>query len=220
MTILSSTSATVYFDNCLVGAVVKGDHPAHLPALSALLRHHELGKICAAASTEVLGPTSSFASKWRMCSMDVAQTDGEPLPELGEMAGDPGAYTQRVMAFIASLGIALEYADDLDGADGISKKGQIVIRSGQTPATAFSVLVHELAHSLLHQGPIRPGTKTARELEAEAVAFTVCSGIGLETGSVSADYIGLYNGDADLLTQSLDAIQRTASQILQAISPG
>ena len=59
-----------------------------------------------------------------------------------------------------------------------------------------------------------------RELEAEAVAFTVCSGIGLETGTASADYIGLYNGDADLLAQSLDAIQRTASQILEAISPG
>jgi hypothetical protein len=30
--------------------------------------------------------------------------------------------------------------------------------------------------------------------------------------------VGLYNGDADLLAQSLDAIQRTASQILQTIS--
>ena len=151
---------------------------------------------------------------------DYSQTDGTALPELGEMAGDPGAYTQRVVAFIASLGIALDYADDLDGADGVSKKGQIVIRSGLTPATEFSVLVHELAHELIHQGATRPGAKTVRELEAEAVAFTVCTGIGLETGTASADYIGLYNGDADLLAQSLDAIQRTASQILQAISPG
>jgi antirestriction protein ArdC len=151
---------------------------------------------------------------------DVVQTDGEPLSELGEMAGDPGAYTQRITAFIASLGIAVDYADDLDGADGLSKKWQIVIRSGQTPATEFSVLVHELAHSLLHQGPTRPGAKTARELEAEAVAFTVCTGIGLETSTASADYIGIYDGDANLLAQSLDAIQRTASHILQAISPG
>jgi antirestriction protein ArdC len=150
---------------------------------------------------------------------DVSQTDGAPLPELGEMAGDPGGYTQRITAFIASLGIALNYADDLNGADGLSKKGQIMIRSGLTPATEFSVLAHELAHSLLHQGPTRPGTKTTRELEAEAVAFTVCSGIGIETGSASADYIGLYEGNPDLLAQSLEAIQRTASQILQAVSP-
>ena len=112
------------------------------------------------------------------------------------MAGDPGIYMQRITAFIASLGIALDYADDLAGADGLSKKGQIVIRSGQTPATEFSVLVHELAHERLHQGPTRAGTKTTRELQAEAVAFTVCSAIGLETGTASADYIRLYNGDA------------------------
>jgi antirestriction protein ArdC len=151
---------------------------------------------------------------------DVVQTDGTPLPELGETAGDPGAYTQRLIRFIESLGIALDYADDLGGADGLSKKGQIVIRSRQTAATEFSVLVHELAHSLLHQVPNRPSTKTVLELEAEAVAFTVCSGIGLDTGTAAADYIGLYDGDADLLAQSLDAIQRTASQILEAINAG
>jgi hypothetical protein len=150
----------------------------------------------------------------------VVQTDGTPLPELGETAGDAGAYRQAIIAFIASLGIVLDYADDLDGADGLSKRGQIVIRSGQTPATEFSVLVHELAHSLVHQGPTRPSTKTVRELEAEAVAFTVCSRIGLQTVTAAADYIGLYNGDADLLAQSLDAIQRTASQILEAITSG
>jgi hypothetical protein len=53
--ILSSTSATIYFDTCLVGAVVKGDHPAEMPALTALLREHEAGRLSIVASTEVLG---------------------------------------------------------------------------------------------------------------------------------------------------------------------
>jgi hypothetical protein len=150
----------------------------------------------------------------------VSQTDGEPLPELGETAGDPGAYKGRLTTFIESLGIALSYADDLDGADGLSKKGAIVIRSGQARAAEFSVLVHELAHEMLHTGETRPATKTVRELEAEAVAFTVCSGIGLDAATPASDYIQFHNGDKDLLVQSLDSIQKTASRILQAISPG
>jgi hypothetical protein len=59
--------------------------------------------------------------------------------------------------------------------------------------------------------------KRIRETEAEAVAFIVCSAIGLETGSAAQDYIGLYGGDAKLLSESLDYIQRTATQILNAI---
>jgi hypothetical protein len=51
------------------------------------------------------------------------------------------------------------------------------------------------------------------------VAFVVCNAIGLETGSCSADYIGLYSGDAKLLTQSLQYVQQTASRILAALTP-
>jgi hypothetical protein len=60
-------------------------------------------------------------------------------------------------------------------------------------------------------------TKRVRETEAEAVAFVVCSAIGLETGSSAQDYIGLYGGDAKLLSECLEYVQRTATQILNAI---
>jgi hypothetical protein len=52
---------------------------------------------------------------------------------------------------------------------------------------------------------------------AEAVAFVVRSAIGLETGTAAQDYIGLYGGDAKLLNESLEYVQRTATQILNAI---
>ena len=45
----------------------------------------------------------------------------------------------------------------------------------------------------------------------------VCHAIGLETGSAAQDYIQLYEDDAKLLTESLEHIQRTATQILNAI---
>jgi hypothetical protein len=51
------------------------------------------------------------------------------------------------------------------------------------------------------------------------VAFVVCHALGLETGTGSADYIQLYHGDANLLKESLEIVQRTASVILGALSP-
>jgi hypothetical protein len=58
-----------------------------------------------------------------------------------------------------------------------------------------------------------------RETEAEAVAFVVCHALGLETGTGSSDYIRLYQGDANLLKESLEVVQRTSTVILGAISP-
>ena len=62
--------------------------------------------------------------------------------------------------------------------------------------------------------PHRPQT------EAEAVTFVVCQAIGLETGSAAQDYIQLYEGDAKLLSESLEYIQQTATRILNAIGAG
>jgi hypothetical protein len=62
-------------------------------------------------------------------------------------------------------------------------------------------------------------TQTVRETEAEAVAFIVGQAIGLEMGNVSSDYIQMYAGNAALLAESLEVIQRTASTILRAIRP-
>jgi hypothetical protein len=71
---------------------------------------------------------------------------------------------------------------------------------------------------MMHRDERRNSTsKRIRETEAEAVAFVVCSAIGLETGSSAQDYIGLYGGDAKLLGESLEYVQRAATQTLTAI---
>src|SRR5258707_5300368 len=73
---------------------------------------------------------------------------------------------------------------------------------------------------MLHRGDRRTlTTKQIRETEAEAVAFVVCQAIGLETGTASADYIQLWHGDANLLRESLEAVQQTAAVILGGIAP-
>jgi hypothetical protein len=56
-----------------------------------------------------------------------------------------------------------------------------------------------------------------RETEAEFVAFIVGKAVGLNTGTASADYIRLYDGNAALLTESLEVIQHASAAILAAL---
>ena len=149
---------------------------------------------------------------------DISQTDGQPLPEIGSVNGDPRQYRERLGRFVADHGITFEYSSDIAPARGTSEGGKITLLPGQSPAEEFATLAHEVAHEMMHRDDRRSSTtKRVRETEAEAVAFVVCSAIGLETGSAAQDYIGLYGGDAKLLSESLEYVQRTATQILNAV---
>jgi hypothetical protein len=151
---------------------------------------------------------------------DVDQTDGAPLPQLAEIGGDPADKTASIKAAIASRNIVVEYADNLDGALGLSCGGRIRVLTGLPPASEFAVLAHEFAHELLHRGTDRSDSRDTRELEAEAVAFVVGQAVGLEVADAARDYIHLYHGDSRALTESLERIQQTASLILRSIGLG
>jgi hypothetical protein len=153
---------------------------------------------------------------------DVTQTEGKDLPELSErVTGDVGEYWERLLDFIATQGIRLEFKESIAPALGMSYGGRIAVLPGQGAAEEFSTLVHELAHEMLHKAERRIATtKTVRETEAEAIAFVIGRTIGLDTGHASADYIHLYHGNAALLTESLEVIQRTSAVILSALESG
>ena len=150
---------------------------------------------------------------------DVSQTEGAPLPKFTERTkGQVGQYRERLIDFTIAQGIQLEFKESIAPALGMSYGGRIAIFPGQEPAEEFSTLVHELAHEMLHKAERRTATtKTVRETEAEAIAFVVSQTISLDAGRASADYIHLYHGNAALLTESLEVIQRTAALILSAI---
>ena len=149
---------------------------------------------------------------------DISQTDGQELPTIGTVNGDPSEYRELLGKFIAEKGIALEYSQDIAPARGTSAGGKITLLPGQSPAEEFATLAHEVAHELMHRDERRSSTpKRIRETEAEAVAFVVSLAIGLETGSAAQDYIQLYDGDGKLLTERLEFIQQAANQILNAI---
>ena len=134
---------------------------------------------------------------------DINQTDGKPLPEFTRTQGDPRAYTERLERFISGKGIKLERTN-LRIAEGISIGGTILLKASLAPAEEFSVLVHETSHEILHQDPAnRPKDKTVREAEAEAVAYVVRQGIGLDVTTASSNYIQLYEGNKKTLMASL-----------------
>lgn len=148
---------------------------------------------------------------------DVAQTDGEPIPDLHQPAGDPQHHLQRLRRLTLSKGITLNYVKSLGGAKGVSKGGAVAVLDNLPPAEDFLVLCHELAHELLHRDERRSLTnRQIRELEAESVAFAVGTAIGLQCPS-SFDYIRLYRGDEKMLAESLTHIQKISSEILSEI---
>jgi antirestriction protein ArdC len=151
---------------------------------------------------------------------DRDQTEGKPLPEFAKPTGDPKDYTDKLKTIAARHGIAVEYDSAIAPAQGMSSGGRIRLLPGLGAAEEFSVLSHELAHEMLHRNKeARSQPEVIRETQAEAVAYVVSRGIGLETNTAAADYIKLYNGDKETLARSLSAIQETSSKILDELLP-
>ncbi len=149
---------------------------------------------------------------------DIAQTDGQDLPEFATVLGDPSQYLECLKVLVHSHAIVLDYDASLAPAKGVSRGGHITLLPNLPAAEEFCTLVHELAHEKLHRTDRRAETtKTIRETEAEAVSFVVCRAIGLDTNTAAADYIHLYRGDRTTLARSLQFIQSTAAEILSAL---
>jgi antirestriction protein ArdC len=148
---------------------------------------------------------------------DLAQTDGEPLPDVAQVVGDPANALERLRGAVQCAGITLSYADTLAGAFGQSRGGAIDVLRGLAPATEFVVLAHEYAHELLHQGGDRPVSRDTRELEAEAVACVIGEACGVESVRAARDYIHVYRGDREALSASFERIHRAVATILTGI---
>ena len=179
-------------------------------------------KYAAPAGKEAAKPDEAFRlTGFRTAYVfDSSQTEGRPLPEFSKTTGDTQEYGEKLKALVAKQGISVEYDASIAPAQGVSSGGRIRLMPGMAPAEEFSVLAHELAHEMLHhRKEAAPLPKVVRETQAEAVAFVVCRGVGLETNTAAADYIALYNGDKKTLAESLSVIQQTSSRILDELLP-
>ena len=92
-------------------------------------------------------------------------------PSLAKRQADPGANTAALKSAILERGITVKSVDDLDGALGTSSGGCIRLLNGLSPATEFTTLVHEYAHTAdaddcanLRGWTRRGGLKRARQV--------------------------------------------------------
>ena len=85
---------------------------------------------------------------------DVSQTYGKPLPELAaNLTGNVEHYEEFLEAVkrSADVPITFEKISNADGYFSLTEQ-KIVIREGMSEAQTASALIHEMAHSKLHNG--------------------------------------------------------------------
>lgn len=150
---------------------------------------------------------------------DISSTEGDDLPSVFKVEGDPGEYLDILEELVGDLDIELTWEDEhLGGALGVSKGGAISVLSNIEPAQRFTTLVHELAHELLHRTEDRASlSKQQKETEAEAVSYVVGQAIGVDSLGQTADYTHLWGGDLETFTKHLGRIQKCAKQIIQGL---
>ncbi|MEJ7592039.1 MAG: ArdC family protein [Planctomycetaceae bacterium] len=151
---------------------------------------------------------------------DISQTEGEDLPKLSEISGSAEDHLLYLESVYRTLNIKLETRPMPEGTRGASLGGHVVVKEGLDQSMRFRILAHELAHEILHSHLVGHDVRKNHSLietEAEAVAFVVCKAHGVDTQSLSSDYIHLHQGDNKLLMGSLDRIQQTATRIIGLI---
>lgn len=160
---------------------------------------------------------------------DISQTEGEPLPESPDTDAEAGAPDQgeQVLSSLQDasreLGVQLSVVD----VDEWDRDAKAIARTSQDPpeieiqdrepAAAAGDLAHELAHAVLHTGWDTPD-RSAREIEAEAVAYVVGRYFGLDTSN-SKFYLAAWAGDdTEEIAARMKTISSTAETIIEAAS--
>jgi len=148
---------------------------------------------------------------------DYAQTEGKDMAELPCTATTGGDELLPALERAAQdLGITLVYNAIPGGAKGLSKGGRIEIEETLDTPARCGVIAHELAHEILqHRAKRSETTKQQRELEAESVAFAVLAHFGMRLES--RFYLASYEITGDMLTASIETINRAARALIQAV---
>ncbi len=152
---------------------------------------------------------------------DVGQTDGNELPDVDVPTIDTASddLLRDLERVCVKRGIAIDYRK-LDGPFGVAKPGEIAVDNSYTTGQRAKTMAHELAHCALHLSKDdRPDgmTRNIAELEAESVAYVVCTHFSLDVEIRTSRYIALWDGDSKALRGSLERIASTARCIIDDV---
>ncbi|MBP3544005.1 MAG: AAA family ATPase [Lachnospiraceae bacterium] len=114
--------------------------------------------------------------------------------------------------------VPITYDPSLGGERGyFSREGmKINITPSLAPTGALKTLAHEVVHSELHAEPTED-KRSDKEIQAEAVAYVICSHYGIDTSDYSFDYIAEWGKDREKVEKSFTIIQKTASNLIAKI---
>lgn len=160
---------------------------------------------------------------------DISQTIGEPLPELiTELKGDDksaGILLESFKELVNDVNIQFKdpSSDQLlrSGAKGYYdiKNKRIIINKDLSINHQLKTLIHEYAHSILHNE--NKGIRKQQEVEAESIAFVVCHAFGLDTSEYSFGYITSWSEglETEKFKMILNDIQSKADSIIEKVKP-
>ena len=162
---------------------------------------------------------------------DVSQTDGKPIPKLEaqELLSTVEGYEDFVNAMMFVSPVPIGFEDIPGDSKGYfhTEEKRIAIQENMSESQTLKTMVHEVAHSMLHNKEINRDDlieepakdRNTKEVEAESVAYTVCQHFGIDTSDYSFGYIAGWSSGKDMkeLKSSLDTIRKTASELITGI---
>lgn len=160
---------------------------------------------------------------------DIAQTSGEPIqtlaPELLTAAVQDFDSFMQAIQKISPVPIRF---DEIDGnANGYYHNAdkEIVIKKGFSESQTLKTAIHETVHAKLHDKEIMESLgvekdRLTKEVEAESVAYCVCSSFGLDTSDYSFPYIAGWSSSREMkeMKASMDVIRKTAGEMIDQLT--
>ena len=159
---------------------------------------------------------------------DYAQTDGEPLPtlEVNELTARVKDYTLLKDAIEQVSPVPIRFGEIEGSAKGYYSHmdKEICVRADMGESQTIKTMIHEVAHAMLHDSDQmkqrgEEKDKLTKETEAERIAFTVCSALGIDTSDYSFPYVASWASGKELkeLKDSMDTIRLTAADFLEKL---
>lgn len=159
---------------------------------------------------------------------DYAQTDGEPLPtlEVNELTARVKDYTLLKEAIEQVSPVPIRFGEIEGSAKGYYSHmdKEICVRADMGESQTIKTMIHEVAHTMLHDSDQmkqrgEEKDQLTKETEAESIAFTVCSALGIDTSDYSFPYVASWASGKELkeLKDSMDTIRLTATDFLEKL---
>ena len=159
---------------------------------------------------------------------DYAQTDGEPLPtlEVNELTARVRDYTLLKEAIEQVSPVPIRFGEIEGNAKGYYSHmdKEICVRADMGESQTIKTMIHEVAHAMLHDSDQmkqrgEEKDQLTKETEAESIAFTVCSALGIDTSDYSFPYVASWASGKELkeLKDSMDTIRLTAADFLEKL---